>query len=50
MIAPTPDLGRADYRVILWLFVWLVVGGVAWAWAVTDGSGDLSAVFAGAPR
>ncbi len=50
MITPSPDLGRADFRVILWVFVWLAVGGVVWAAAVAHGSGDFSAVFADAPR
>ena len=50
MIATHPDLGRVDFRLIPWAFVWLAVGGVVWAWAVAGGAGDFTAVFAGAPR
>lgn len=50
MITPSPDVGRADFRLILWLFAWLTVGGLGWLWVTLGGGGDLSAVFAGAPR
>lgn len=50
MIPPSDDVGRADFRLILWLFVWLTVGGVGWLWVTLGGSGALSAVFADAPR
>ena len=50
MITSSPDSGRADFRVILWLFVWLAVGGVGWLWFVLGGQGGVSAVFADALR
>ena len=50
MITSSPDFGRADFRVALWLFAWMVVGGAVLAWLVAGGSGDLSAMFADAPR
>ena len=50
MITSSPDFGRADFRVALWLFAWMVVGGAVLAWLVAGGSGDISAMFADAPR
>lgn len=50
MITSSPDSGRADYFVILWLFVWAAVGAFVWAWLITGGAGVPSAVFADAPR
>ena len=50
MITSSPDAGRADFRVILWVFVWLAVGGIGWLWVALGGRADLSAVFADALR
>ncbi len=44
------DRSRADFSVVLWLFVWLVVGSSLWAGAVVGGWGGYAAAFAEAAR